>query len=49
MTARRRIAPLLLVLAACIALGAGLTAGFAHTPDIAVVDVQLPTLSIEGN
>ena len=47
MTARRRLAPILLLLAVTITLGCGLAVGFADTPDIAVVDTQLPTLELQ--
>ena len=47
MTARRRIAPIILTLVVFTGIGYGLAVNVNTTPDIAVVDV--PTLSIEGN
>ena len=49
MTARRRLAPIILTLTVLVGLSFGLEVNLNTTPEIAVVDVQLPTLSIEGN
>ena len=49
MTVRRRLAPIILAAVVCAGIGYGLAVNVNTTPDIAVVDVQLPTLSIEGN
>ena len=47
MTARRRLAPIILTLAVLVGLAFGLEANINTTPEIGVIDA--PALSIEGN